>query len=165
MPTPEDKARQKIDEALEGCGWVVQDLRGVNLAAARGVVVRNFPLAMGHGFADYLLYIDGKAAGIIEAKKEGATLTGVEIQTAKYSEGLPQQLPAYVRPLPFLYQSTGIETRFTNRLDPAPRSRHVFSFHRPVTLAEWIRRDHNELPPVLHGASLAAEHQSAEERR
>jgi type I restriction enzyme R subunit len=156
MPTPEDKALQHIDEALERCGWAVQDVKDVNLGASRGVVVRNFPLARGHGFADYLLYIDGKAAGVIEAKKEGVTLTGVEIQAAKYSEGLPQQLPAYVRPLPFLYQSTGIETRFTNGLDPAPRSRQVFSFHRPAALAEWIHRDHTELPPVLHGASLAA---------
>jgi type I restriction enzyme R subunit len=161
MPTPEDKARQHINAALEECGWAVQDVKEVNLAASRGVAIRNFSLTGGHGFADYLVYIDGKAAGIIEAKKEGATLTGVEIQTAKYSEGLPQQLPAYVRPLPFLYQSTGIETRFTNRLDPAPRSRPIFSFHRPVTLAEWIRRDHNELPPVLHGASLAAEQRPA----
>jgi type I restriction enzyme, R subunit len=138
--------------------WLaVQDLKNVDLTASRGVAIRNFSLTGGYGFADYLLYIDGKAAGIIEAKKEGATLTGVKIQTAKYREGLPQHLPAYVRPLPFLYQSTGIETRFTNRLDPAPRSRHVFCFHRPVTrspsgFAETIANCHQffmgrPLPP------------------
>jgi type I restriction enzyme R subunit len=94
----------------------------------------------GHGFADYLLYVDGKAAGIIEAKKEGVTLIGVEVQAEKYSKGLPTDLPAYIRPLPFLYQSTGVETRFTNGLDPQPRSRQTFAFHKPDTLAEWIAR-------------------------
>jgi type I restriction enzyme R subunit len=139
MPTPEEKARQRIDDALQKAGWSVQDIKEVNLAASRGVAVRNFPLG-DHGFADYLLYIDGKAAGVVEAKKEGATLTGVEIQSTKYSEGLPPQLPAYIRPLPFLYESTGIETRFTSGLDPQSRSRNVFSFHQPATLAEWLSR-------------------------
>lgn len=55
---------------------------------------------------------------MIEAKKEGSTLTGVEVQSAKYSEGLPAGLPAHRRPLPFLYESTGVETHFTNGLDP-----------------------------------------------
>src|SRR4029079_18845600 len=63
---------------------------------------------------------------------------GVEIQTAKYSIGLPDKMNAPVRPLPFLYESTGIETQFTNGLDPEPRSRRVFAFHRPETFAEWI---------------------------
>ncbi len=138
MPTPEDQAREHIDQALEQSGWRVQDYKSANLQAGRGVVLRNFPLQRGHGFADYLLYLDGKAAGVVEAKKEGFPLIGVEIQSAKYSEGLPPQLPAHVRPLPFLYQSTGVETRFTNGLDPEPRSRHTFSFHKPDTLAEWI---------------------------
>ena len=75
---------------------------------------------------------------IIEAKKEGVTLIGVEVQAEKYSKGLPTDLPAHIRPLPFLYQSTGVETRFTNGLDPQPRSRPVFSFHRPETLAALI---------------------------
>jgi len=138
MPTPEDRAREKIDQALEKSGWKVQDTKSANLSASRGIALRNFLLASGYGFADYLLYIDGKAAGVIEAKREGATLTGVEVQAAKYSEGLPLALPAYLRPLPFLYQSTGVETRFTNGLDPDPRSRQTFAFHRPETLAEWL---------------------------
>jgi type I restriction enzyme R subunit len=138
MPTPEDKARETIDRALQQAGWLIQDIREVNLHVGRGVAIRNFPLVSGHGFADYLLYIDGKAAGVVEAKKEGFPLVGVEVQAVKYSEGLPSTLPAYIHPLPFLYQSTGIETRFTNGLDPDPRSRRTFAFHRPDTLAEWL---------------------------
>ena len=71
-------------------------------------------------------------------RPEGSTLTGVEVQSEKYSTGLPDNLPAHERPLTFLYESTGTETQFTNRLDPEPRSRRVFSFHSPQTLAKWI---------------------------
>ncbi len=148
MPTPEDKAREHIDQALEQAGWKVQDYKSANLRAGRGVVLRNFPLVSGHGFADYLLYIDGQAAGVIEAKKEGFPLVGVEVQAEKYSKGLPADLPAHIRPLPFLYQSTGVETRFTNGLDPQPRSRPVFSFHRPESLAAFISK-HSEVPRDL----------------
>ena len=85
---------------------------------APGVAVREFSLKPGHGSADYLLYVNRRAAGIVEAKPEGHTLVGVETQSEKYSTGLPDALPAYRRPLPFLYQSTGVETRFTNLLRP-----------------------------------------------
>jgi type I restriction enzyme R subunit len=135
--TPEAAAREKIDAALKAAGWTVQDEAEANIGAARGVAIREYPLKKGHGFADYLLYADRQAVGVIEAKKEGDTLTGVEVQATKYSDGIPDYVPAWVRPLPFLYQSTGVETRFTSRLDPEPRSRLVFQFHRPETLAEW----------------------------
>jgi type I restriction enzyme R subunit len=120
-------------------GWIVQNVADMNLGAGRGVAVREMPMAAGFGAADYLLYADRKALGVVEAKKLGETLTGVEVQTEKYSEGLPAALPAWQRPLPFLYQSTGAETRFTNALDPDPRSRPVFTFHRPETLIAWAQ--------------------------
>ncbi len=145
MANPEQRARQDIDALLTAAGWAVQDVAHVDLHAARGVAVREFPLAAGHGFADYLLYVDGKACGLIEAKKQGATLTGVEAQSARYSQGLPVALPAWRRPLPFVYESTGVETHFTNGLDPAPRARNVFAFHRPEMLAEWLAG----LPTIL----------------
>jgi type I restriction enzyme R subunit len=110
MPTSEDKARGHIDQALEHAGWKVPDYKSAHLHARRGVVLRNCPLVIGHGFAAYLLYMDGKAAGVIEAKKEGFPLVGVEVQAEKYSKGLP----AHTRPLPFLYQSTGVEKRRRN---------------------------------------------------
>ncbi|MDP3709394.1 MAG: hypothetical protein Q8R56_15150, partial [Polaromonas sp.] len=79
--TPEAKARQTIDALLMQAGWHVCNILDANIQAARGVALREFPLNTGYGFADYLLYIDGKAAGVIEAKKEGSTLTGVEVQS------------------------------------------------------------------------------------
>jgi type I site-specific restriction endonuclease len=114
------------------------------------LVIRNFPLKSGYGFADYIFYVDGKAAGVIEAKKAGNTLTGVEIQADKYKHGLPDGLPAWHRPLPFCYQSTGIETRFTNGLEPDSRSRSVFSFHRPETISDWVN---NVKPNALDRAA------------
>lgn len=138
--TPEQEARKKIEEMLGDAGWDVCDVKDANIYGQRGVAIREFPLKPGYGFADYLLYVDGKAAGIIEAKKTGTTLTGVETQSVKYSQGLPENLPAWYRPLPFTYESTGIETRLTNGLDPEPCSRQVFSFHRPETLGDWLGR-------------------------
>ena len=136
-PQPEQHARENIDRLLEAAGWHVCDADKANIHAARGVAIREFPLP-GYGFADYLLYVDGKAAGVIEAKKEGVTLTGVETQSDKYTKGLPAGLPRWGNPLPFAYQSTGVETRFTNGLDPTPRSRPVFAFHKPELLANWL---------------------------
>src|SRR5438046_1874061 len=81
---PEEQARHRIDELLVRAGWEVQDLSGLNLYARKGVAVREVPLKSGHGEADYLLYVDGKAAGVVEAKPVGHTLTGVEVQSQKY---------------------------------------------------------------------------------
>jgi type I restriction enzyme, R subunit len=137
MPKDEAYARQHIDNALAEAGWQVQDRDQANLHACQGVAVREFSLKPGFGEADYLLYAGAKAVGIVEAKKQGQTLTGIEIQSGKYGDGLPDAVPAYVRPLPFLYETTGIETRFTNQLDPDPRSRPVFGFHKPQSLIDW----------------------------
>ena len=151
--TPEARARVVIDRMLGAASWAVQDARGVNLAASCGVAVREFVLKPPHGRADYLLFLDGRAVGIVEAKKEGETLTGVEWQSAKYVDGLPDDLePAIEGGLPFVYESTGTETRFTNGLDPDPASRPVFSFHRPETMASWLDeiRRHPTAPTLRH---------------
>ncbi len=99
--------------------------------------MREFPLKT--GFADYLLFVDRRAIGAIEAKPEGTTLTGVEAQAEKYSVGLSATQPAWHSPLPFLYESTGVETFFTNGLDPEPRSRRTFAFHRPEDLSHLFQ--------------------------
>jgi type I restriction enzyme R subunit len=153
--TPEEKARQAVDKLLDLCGWVIQDRSEANLSAARGVALREVSLKRGHGEVDYLLFVDGKAIGIVEAKPEGHSLTGVEEQSAKYVAGLPFGLPSWRSPLPFSCESTGTETRFTSRLDPEWRSRSVFAFHRPETLLAWVQADKplnqrlRELPPLI----------------
>jgi type I restriction enzyme R subunit len=156
VSTPEQRAREEIDRLLTAAGWSVQDVKAANLAAARGVALREFELNPGYGTADYLLYVDGRAAGVIEAKKQGATLTGVEAQSGRYAQGLPAALPAHRRPLPFVYESTGRETHFTNGLDPEPRARNVFAFHAPATLADWLGA-----PAPAHAATHAANEPAA----
>ena len=153
--TPEEEARQKIDELLMHAGWKIQDFHDLDLGAATGVVVREFPLES--GFADYLLFIDCVAVGAIEAKPEGTTLSGVEEQTGGYLLGLPEEIPHASNPLPFGYESTGTETFFVDLRDPHPRSRRVFAFHKPQTLKDWmyqgetLRARLKELPALVAG--------------
>lgn len=134
--TPEAQARAQIDAQLVAAGWVIQDYKAVEFSAGRGTAVREVPLTTGP--CDYLLLVDRLAVGVIEAKKEGTTLSAVAEQSARYASSLPDFLAAGLTgPLPFAYESTGAETYFRDTRDPAPRSRRVFSFHRPETLAAW----------------------------
>src|SRR5579859_6949280 len=137
---PEEQARETIDAMLEAAGWVVQHRDQFNGGAGLGVAVREFPLKT--GYADYLLVVDRNAIGAVEAKAVGTPLSGVEAQSAKYSSGLRDVPPAWRKPLPFLYESTGVETYFTGGLDPEPRSRRVFSFQQPSTLLGWVKEAH-----------------------
>jgi type I restriction enzyme R subunit len=137
--TPEKQARVLIDQHLRDAGWIVQDSDAINLSEGLGIAVREFPLNT--GFADYLLYADGKAIGVVEAKPEGFPLKGVETQSSKYTFGLPKDLPHYRLPLPFAYETTGTATQFTNTLEPDFRSREVFSFHRPEELIRLVTKD------------------------
>lgn len=138
-PLSELQVRRVIDRMLTQAGWVVQDVSTTNLQAATGVAVRE--VSMARGRADYLLYVEGALVGVIEAKREGVSLIGAEQQSDRYAAGLTtgQQLAAWRTPLPFRYESTGVETRFTNGLDPVPCSRRVFAFHQPTTIARWVR--------------------------
>jgi type I restriction enzyme R subunit len=142
--TPEEEAREEIDRLLEAAGWSIQDYRAINLGSSLGVAVREFPLKT--GAADYLLFLDRKAVGVIEAKPVGIPLGGVDVQSEKYLTGLPDTIPHAQLPLPFAYESTGSETLFRDTRDPDARSRRVFAFHKPETLAEHLRQ-----PETLRG--------------
>ncbi len=150
---PEEKARQRIDQLLSEAGWVVQDVQELNLGAAPGVAVREFPLES--GYADYLLFVEREAVGVVEAKSEGTTLSGVADQSDKYATGLPENLPHVQEPLPFAYESTGIETFFRDLRDPDTLSRRVFAFHKPETLYGWasqgdtLRDRLREMPSLI----------------
>ena len=144
MPSPEELARQNIDKVLTACGWEVQDRKSINLAAPQGVAIRE-ALLKDRDEVDYLLFVDGKAIGTVEAKPEGYTLTGVEEQSGKYGKGLLDIYPKWREPLPFAYESTGVETQF-NQVDPLPKRRNVFAFHRPETLLESSNRTPTSTP-------------------
>ncbi len=131
---PEEKARQNIDKLLKAAGWEIQDLNDLNLSAAQGVAIREFQLKSGP--VDYLLFVDKKVVGVIEAKPEGTTLGGTADQSRKYLAGIPDNLPRMNDVPPFAYESTGIETHFRDIRDPDFRSRKTFAFHKPETLKE-----------------------------
>src|SRR6266404_7736714 len=139
MQSPEELAREKIDKLLTDCEWTIQNRSTINFSAARGIAIRE-ALLKARDEVDYLLFVDGKAIGTVEAKPEGHTLVGVEEQSDKYGKGLLDIYPKWRDPLPFAYESTGIETRFTNRLDSSPSSRDVFAFHKPETLIDWAQQ-------------------------
>jgi len=153
MPeAPEQLARARIDTLLAAAGWVVQDMAEFNRNAAEGVAVREFHLQSGP--CDYLLFVGGKAAGVIEAKKAGVTLSGVAEQAARYKLAVPVHLARWNDFLYFDYESTAEETYFCDSRDPQPRSRRVFAFHQPRTLHGWLQEQDTlrarltTIPPV-----------------
>ena len=136
---PEQIARDNIDRQLIDCGWIIQSKKQINLSAGLGVAVTEYQTDI--GLADYVLFVDGKPVGVIEAKKEeeGVRLTIHEDQSKDYADSKLKYLNN--DPLPFVYESTGALTRFTDYRDPKPRSRPVFTFHRPETFREWLKKD------------------------
>ncbi|MDX1492069.1 MAG: type I restriction-modification enzyme R subunit C-terminal domain-containing protein [Pseudohongiellaceae bacterium] len=146
MTPPTDKleaqTREEIDAKLVAAGWVVQDKKRINLHESLGVAVREFDTDTGP--ADYMLFIAGKACGIIEAKREGASLGHVADQSSRYATSNTKHIQRWAAndlPLPFLFEATNHVIRFRDERDPAPRSRNVFHFHRPETLKDWLEQD------------------------
>jgi type I restriction enzyme R subunit len=153
---PEAEAREEIDDMLEAAGWEVQDYGDHNLGANNGnVILREFQI--GRDAADYVLFLDRQAVGIIEAKPKGTTLTGVEEQSRRYAENFPEDLHPIELPLPFVYESTSVETYFRDFRDEESRSRELFWFHKPKELRELLNREDTlrnqlrELPPLEKG--------------
>ena len=153
--TPEQRARLVIDRSLEQAGWKVQKKERIDFGAGIGIAVREYPTDAGP--ADYVLFVDQKPVGVIEAKPEdwGQKITIVEEQSGGYAKA-PLKWVKNSKPLPFVYESTGTITRFTDGRDPKPRSREVFSFHRPKTMQEWASRPTSlrgclqRMPMLLH---------------
>lgn len=135
--TPEQKARDNIDAMLEQAGWKVQPKKKIDFNAGPGIAVREYETDVGP--ADYVLFVNKQAVGMIEAKPEywGQKITTVEEQSQSYATAELKWVNNNA-PLPFVYESTGVITRFTDGHDPKPRSREVFTFHRPETLQEWL---------------------------
>lgn len=151
--TPEQKARDEIDSLLEKAGWIVQGKKKIDFSVSLGVAVREYQTDVGP--ADYVLFVDKQAVGIIEAKPEswGEKITIIEEQSSGYAHA-KLKWANNSQPLQFIYESTGVITRFTDIVDPNPRSREVFNFHQPETLAKWMHENKSlrgrlqDLPPL-----------------
>lgn len=137
--TPEEKARCVIDDKLCQSGWVIQDLKRLNLTASLGVAVREFPTSTGE--VDYALFVDGKPVGVVEAKQSqaGQSITDVEVQSGRYANSTFKWLKNDYT-IRFAYEATDKLIRFTDYKDIKYRSRTVFSFHRPETLFDLIQQ-------------------------
>lgn len=137
---PEQIARDRIDVFLIESGWIIQDKVSISLGAAIGIAVRDYLTQEGKE-TDYVLFVNRLPVGIIEAKKpeEGQRITVHEAQSFSYAQSKLKYLNN--DPLPFVYESTGEVTRFTDYRDPKPRSRSVFTFHRPETFAKWLKEE------------------------
>ncbi len=135
--TPEQQARDTIDARLEQAGWKVQSK--IDFGAGLGIAVREYQTHTGP--ADYVLFIDRKPVGVVEAKPEhwGQKITTVEEQSGRYAAAKLKWLSEST-PLPFVYESIGVVTRFTDGRDPRPRSREVFNFPRPEKATPSARR-------------------------
>lgn len=135
---PEQIARDNIDRQLIACGWIIQSKSKINLNAGIGVAVREYSTEVGP--ADYVLFVDGKPVGIIEAKREeeGHKMTVHEDQAEDYATAKLKYLNN--EKLPFVYLSTGEVTTLTDFRDPKPRGRNVFTFNRPETLRNWLKK-------------------------
>jgi type I restriction enzyme R subunit len=136
--TPEMKARVNIDKMLTDAGYVIQDMKEFNRTESLGVAVREYPTESGP--VDYLLWIEGKPVGVVEAKKEdqGEKLTSVAEQSKRYAESGLKNYKGTPN-IRFTYETTGIKTNFCDLNDIKARSREVFSFHSPETLRDWLK--------------------------
>ncbi len=135
--TPEQKARLTIDKNLISSGFTLQSMSEFNPTASLGVVVREFQTNSGP--VDYLIFIDKKPVGVIEAKAtdKGQNLTTVAEQSKRYAEsGLKfmKTMPA----IRFAYEATDVMINFIDYFDEKARSRQVFSFHKPETLKKIL---------------------------
>jgi type I restriction enzyme R subunit len=134
----EQQALQNIDAMLAATGWTVQDYKAFDPSASTGTALREVSLKSGR--CDYLLLVNRKPVGVVEAKKVGVTLSTVADQSSHYAQNLPDFLAATLTTdsLPFRYESTDVETFFRDERDPHPRPRRVFCFHRPEMLVQWM---------------------------
>jgi type I restriction enzyme R subunit len=138
---PEQQARDQIDAQIRAAGWVIQNANAIDFNEGQGQAVREYITDCGP--ADYVFFVDRRPVGVNEAKKEtlGQNITTVETQTENYAAAKLKWVQHTGQPLPFLYESTGILTRFTDQRDPKPRSREVFTFHRPETLRAMLAQE------------------------
>lgn len=152
---PEQIARDHIDKQLTSSGWLIQKKNRINLHAGIGVAVREY--LTNAGVADYVLFVDGNPVGVIEAKREeeGHRLTVHEVQSEEYASAKLKYLNN--EKLPFVYESTGEVTRFTDFRDPKSRSRPVFSFHRPEIFRERLKKSKSLRGSLLNLPALPLE--------
>ena len=136
--TPEEKARVKIDQMFEDAGWQVVDRDSYSPTITAAAIREG--LLEGNHEADYFLFINGKAIGVLEAKREEIDVTSTKVceQTEMYVRGVPECYQAWQRPLPFGYQSNGEKTYFRDFRDKDGGMELLNRIHTPKELCKML---------------------------
>ena len=134
--TPEEKARVKIDQWFAEAGWHVVDRdeyeANITAAAIREVLLK------GNLEADYFLFVNGKAIGVLEAKREEVDVSSYTVseQVGTYARSVPHRYQAWQNPLPFIYKSNGKELLFK---DLRNEDSDWVSLNRMHTIKELVK--------------------------
>ena len=114
---PEEKSRLNIDRWLEEAGWAVVSRAEYTEAINAQALKEN--LMQGNLEADYLLYLNGKAIAVVEAKrKENKLLDDVWDQAIDYTTKLTGKFSFWLNPIPFVFVSNGEKLLFRDLRDP-----------------------------------------------
>ena len=132
---PEEKARKKIDMLLKKAGWSIvprdQYSPGVSAVAIEEGILK------GNLEADYLLFLEGKAIGVLEAKKESVSLDDIVANQAEnYTHKLLPMYQYWENPLPLIYLSNGKELLFKNAKIPGSTYQKLDAMHTPKEMVK-----------------------------
>lgn len=138
---PEEKARIKIDQWFYDAGWEVVN-RDQYTPTSTAVAIRE-GLLKGNLEADYFLFINGKAVGVLEAKREEVDVSSgiVSDQVVTYAKNIPQYYQAYQRPLPLLYKSNGKIVLFKDYRDNDSDFEEINRIHTPWEIVKVLGID------------------------
>ena len=136
--TPEEKARQKIDQWFTDAGWEVIN-RDDYEPTCTAVAIRE-GLLKGNLEADYFLFINGKAVGVLEAKREetDAFSSIVCEQAALYARSVPNIYQTYQKPLPFIFTSNGKELYFCDFREQDHYFKQIMTIPTPHELVKKL---------------------------
>ena len=135
---PEEKARVKIDQMFVDAGWRVVD-REAYSPTITAAAIRE-ALLIGNAEADYLLFINGKAVGVLEAKREEIDVASDRVceQAIRYTRYAPLCYQSFERPLPFIYQSNGNTTLFRDCRTEESDYEELNRIHTPKEMVKML---------------------------
>ena len=136
--TPEEKARQKIDQWFADAGWEVIN-RDDYEPTCTAVAIRE-GLLKGNLEADYFLFINGKAVGVLEAKREETDTFSSKVceQAALYAKSVPNIYQTYQKPLPFIFTSNGKELYFCDFREQDHYFKQIMTIPTPHELVKKL---------------------------
>ena len=136
--TPEEKARQKIDLWFAEAGWKVINREDYE-PTCTAVAIRE-GLLKGNLEADYFLFINGKAIGVLEAKREEIDPFSNNVceQAVLYAKSVPHIYQAYQKPLPFIFTSNGKELFFCDFREQKQSFKQIMAIPTPYELVKQL---------------------------